>query len=150
MAQLKSLTINGKDIIDLIYPVGSFYMSTESTPPQELFGGTWERIKGRFLWGVDDTDDPGSVGGEKTHTLTENELPKIDGTIATGVVGAHATNGVTGHAYGMNFGQKNPTWVAAEKQGADIQYGYGYRFGGNQPHNNMPPFYATYIWHRTA
>ncbi len=34
MAQVKSLTINGKDIIDLIYPVGSFYLSTESTPPK--------------------------------------------------------------------------------------------------------------------
>lgn len=33
MAQVKSLTINGKDIVDLIYPVGSFYLSTESTPP---------------------------------------------------------------------------------------------------------------------
>lgn len=38
MAQLKSLTINGKDIIDLIYPVGSFYMSTESTPPKSYLG----------------------------------------------------------------------------------------------------------------
>lgn len=39
MAQLKSLTINGKDIIDLIYPVGSFYMSTESTPPPRAIWG---------------------------------------------------------------------------------------------------------------
>nr|DAM44473.1 MAG TPA: protein of unknown function DUF859 [Caudoviricetes sp.] len=37
MAQLKSLTINGKDIIDLIYPVGSFYMSTESAPPRAIW-----------------------------------------------------------------------------------------------------------------
>lgn len=22
--------------------------------------------------------------------------------------------------------------------------------GGNQPHNNMPPFYVEYIWTRTA
>lgn len=37
MAQLKSLTVNGKDIIDLIYPVGSFYMSTESAPPPKSY-----------------------------------------------------------------------------------------------------------------
>lgn len=33
MAHLKSLTVNGVDIIDLIYPVGSFYLSTKDTPP---------------------------------------------------------------------------------------------------------------------
>lgn len=150
MAQLQSLSIRGKDILDIIYPVGSFYMSTDATAPSTLFGGTWERIKGAFIWGIADNETPSATGGEKTHTLIESELPKVDGTIATGVVGAHATNGVTGHAYGMNFGQKNPTWIAAEKQGADIQYGYGYRFGNNQPHNNMPPYYGAYIWHRTA
>lgn len=37
MAQVKSLTINGKDIIDLVYPVGSFYLSTESTPPPKSY-----------------------------------------------------------------------------------------------------------------
>ena len=29
-------------LIDLIYPVGSIYMSVNSTSPADLFGGTWE------------------------------------------------------------------------------------------------------------
>ena len=32
------------------HPVGSIYMSTESTSPTDLFGGTWEQITDTFLW----------------------------------------------------------------------------------------------------
>ena len=35
--------------IDMIYPVGSIYMSVSNTSPETLFGGTWEQIKDRFL-----------------------------------------------------------------------------------------------------
>lgn len=37
-------TINGKSILDLIYPVGSIYMSANSTNPGEMFDGTWTKV----------------------------------------------------------------------------------------------------------
>ena len=58
-----------------IYPVGSIYISVNSTSPQTLFGGTWEQIKDTFLLATGDTYANGSTGGEATHTLTENEMP---------------------------------------------------------------------------
>ena len=45
-------SISKTDIVDLIYPVGSIYMSIESTSPAELFGGTWEQLEDRFLLGA--------------------------------------------------------------------------------------------------
>ena len=47
---------HGKEIIDLIYPIGSAYLTTSSTAdPAVLFGGTWERttntsITGFYVW----------------------------------------------------------------------------------------------------
>lgn len=66
------------ELLDLIYPVGSIYLSTSNTSPATLFGGTWERWgSGRTLVGVN-TNDPdfevsGKVGGLKTHNHTNND-----------------------------------------------------------------------------
>ena len=47
--------------VDDIYPVGSIYMSVNATDPARLFGGTWERIKEKFLLGAGDTHTAGSL-----------------------------------------------------------------------------------------
>lgn len=60
---------------DKIYPVGSIYMSVNSINPSELFGGTWEQLKDRFLLGAGDTYSAGSTAGEAAHTLTVDEIP---------------------------------------------------------------------------
>lgn len=51
------------------YPVGSIYLSVTDTDPATLFGGTWERIGGRFLLGADDTYAAGSTGGEAHNNM---------------------------------------------------------------------------------
>ena len=57
------------------YPVGSVCMFNTNIDPNEMYGGTWVRIKGKFILGADDNTYPlGSTGGEATHTLTESEL----------------------------------------------------------------------------
>lgn len=136
-------------LIDKIFPIGMILSFDTDVNPNELYGGTWERIKGAFIWGIDDGEAAGRTGGEKTHTLTEAELPAIDGRIATAVVSNHGANGVTGHAYGANFGAVSAT-ITGTTGGAGTQYGYGYKFGGGQAHNNMPPYYGAYVWRRTA
>lgn len=58
-----------------IYPVGSVYINTTNIDPSEVFGGTWQPIKDKFLLASGDIYNNGAEGGEATHTLTTEELP---------------------------------------------------------------------------
>ena len=62
-------------IINKIYPVGSIYISYNSTNPGSLFGGTWENYgSGRVLKGIN-SGTAGTTGGSDTITLTTSNLP---------------------------------------------------------------------------
>ena len=48
---------NGENIYPCpYYPVGSIFLSVNSTNPGTIFGETWEQIKGRFLLGTGAND----------------------------------------------------------------------------------------------
>ena len=126
------MTVN--QFVDMIYPVGSIYMSANATSPETLFGGTWESIGGRFLLGADATYVAGSTGGEATHKLTVSEMPShyhdiVTRTVAGDYQGHLATTGNTTSTIGNTRTEKS---------------------GDSQPHNNMPPYLAVYMWKRTA
>ena len=78
--QIDADTLGGKPASDYllkseVYPVGSIYISLNSTNPSSIFGGTWEQIQGRFLLGVSSSHPVNQTGGEEKHTLTVNESP---------------------------------------------------------------------------
>lgn len=129
--------------VDLIYPVGAIYMSVNATNPKELFGGTWEQIKGRFLLGMSSSYPAGSTGGEATHTLTASEMPSHNHAMA---YGPDSSGGSTGFSYGIAAGSATNS---AGGKGYMSNLGT-FSAGGSQPHNNMPPYLAVYIWKRTA
>lgn len=129
----QGFTLGGTGLVDLIYPVGSIYLAYHTTDPGILFGGTWQRLYGRFLWAAEAGEAIGTTGGEKTHTLTASEMPRH---YHTGVRRADST--VSG---GVS--------AAASAGGNDTDYRTDYA-GGGQAHNNMPPYIAVYVWQRTA
>ena len=62
-------------IINKIYPVGSIYISYNSTNPGTLFGGTWENYgNGRVLKGIN-SGTAGTTGGSETVTLSMTNIP---------------------------------------------------------------------------
>lgn len=125
-------------ILEAVYPVGSIYMSVNSTSPATLFGGTWKAIRGKFLLGADgNTYKAGNTGGEAAHTLTESEMPSHKHSIWFPNDGGEQSAAI-GYP---DAGSKNTYYAEASKT-SDA--------GGGAAHNNMPPYLAVYIWKRTA
>ena len=154
-----------------VYPVGSIYMSVNSTSPATLFGGTWERIQDRFLLAAGTEFPAGKRDGEATHQLTAEELPDHRHTFTTDSAGdhTHSLNRVLGNSggawtgdtagnlsgSGRKFGYINSdntikTVTNTGSGGAHTHSGTTNGAGGTQPHNNMPPYLTVYIWKRVA
>lgn len=108
-------------------------MSINDTSPSELFGGTWEQIKDKFLLACGDSYELLSEGGETEHILTIDEMPPHDHNFNYNAYGASGTSEFVPTAY-------NPT----------ISNDFINSTGGGQPHNNMPPYIAVKIWKRIA
>jgi hypothetical protein len=125
-------------ILEAVYPVGSIYMSVNSTSPATLFGGTWKAIQGKFLLGADGgAYKAGNTGGEAAHTLTESEMPSHRHSIWFPNDGGEQSAEI-GYP---DTGSKNTYYAEASKTSGT---------GGGAAHNNMPPYLAVYIWKRTA
>ena len=146
----------------LAHPVGSIYMSTESTSPTDLFGGTLEQITDTFLWCAGTSHAAGTTGGEETHKLTVAEMPVHGHNIflynnagTKGNVQGWSNNGATRTTY--TGGALNPNvtpWVNSNitcaGSGAGDRFGLTDSAGSSNSHNNMPPYLSVYAWKRTA
>ena len=122
------------------YPVGSIYMSTSSTSPASLFGGTWESIASeRVLMGVSSSHGAGStvsaglpnITGETT-AMTTWRFVTPSGAFAT----ASSQPGPDG--YGNNLGL-NVNFYASRCSSV---------YGNSS--TVQPAAYYVYMWRRTA
>lgn len=121
-----------------VYPIGSIYLNVSSANPSTYFGGVWEQIKDTFLLASGEKWEGGTTGGEENHTLSLSELPRHFHKVE-GDAGRYPGWG-TESGWGVNnyFGDKNLGRFRTEPE------------GNNQPHNNMPPYLAIYVWKRIA
>lgn len=123
-------------------PVGIIISFDTPVNPNELYGGKWERIKGRFIWGIDDDETAGTTGGEKTHCLTVSEMPEH----------YHYYNSyANGFPSQLEGTDRYKTAVRDNVNTTDSIAGTQTNVaGGNTEHNNMPPYYGAYTWRRVA
>ena len=140
---------NFRYLLNALYPVGSIYVSKDPTDPAELFGGSWKRIKERFIWAIGDNENPGDTGGEKTHTLSVDEMPSHAHSPSDFDVNGNwvpATDAMSRTRY--NSDSAGTKYIPSGDSLADWKWGKTSSVGGSAPHNNMPPYYGVYIWIR--
>ena len=150
-------------LLNAVYPVGAIYLSTVSTSPATLFGGTWTRITGRFLLAATDggssgaSQAAGNTGGAATVTLTANQSGQRALTISGGGH-THTVSSNVGALYAT--GSSRNGYNAGGTSSGNLTPGIAANTGthshtvsaanATEAHNNMPPWLAVYVWKRTA
>ena len=142
MASVQDLV---KQILLAAHPIGSYYWSSEATDPGTLFGGTWERVKGRFVY-ASDADTAGETGGSATHTMTVGEMPAHTHPVSAGFLwkwgvptASESVQASTVSGYTTAVG--NALCTNRELPGSA---------GGGAAFSVMPPFVTAFCWRRTA
>ena len=140
-----NLDVPARMLFNLIYPVGSIYMSTNEASPATLFGGIWARIEGKFLLaassdGRDERYAPGAEGGVDAISLSAENIPA--------------------HSHSVSFTKTTVGWYnAGTKYGGYLNTTYDNdgttsyttsNTGSGTAFDILPPYLAVYVWQRTA
>ena len=139
------------------YPVGSIYMSVNSTNPKDLFGGEWEQLQNRFLVGVGSSYGNGETGGASSytpkgsvggHTRTTNEIPNHTHSIHC----AYTSGGdrrdsdvIVYDGWDMNGYKWTTEWSGSVGGGGSHSHGFT-----GTAQTILPPYLAVYMWKRTS
>lgn len=137
------LVMGGETLLDTYYPIGRIYFSTVNVSPASFMGGSWARIQDRFLLCAGTTYAAGTTGGEANVTLTVDQMPNHDHGVIDG-----DTRVTVGFSFGAGIpGVEIQSWSNVDNVGKVI---FTDAKGGNQSHDNMPPYEAVYAWKRVA
>ena len=167
-------------LLDMIYPVGSIYMSVNNVSPQTLFGGTWQKIEGRFLIAANNTYKNGATGGSADATVVSH-THTVSGTAVSAGKHDHGVNktevdGMHTHPFGRypNGGSGSSILIPRADMAQNLmetlpeglhQHDFAVKSAGAHTHTvngtaasagssgtgkNMPPYLAVNMWKRTA
>lgn len=142
---------NFVNLLDIIYPVGSVYITFSTTSPANTVGGTWELLNNVFLYSSANT--AGTIGGEATCVLHQQELPYTYALWTLRGASDSFISATTGTAGVGTLQNRNPSCWILGYDGSSLKAGYssfGFEFGNNQAHNNMPPYITVHMYRRTA
>lgn len=128
---------------DCPYDVGDGFFTKNASNPENRWAGTkWKQIKDMFILAAGDTYKLDATGGEATHKLTTDEMPNHGHSMYSTYEGTY--HGTSVHVFDHLSGA-----FSASNTYSDIN-NIIKPYGGDQPHNNMPPYIVRYYWERIA
>lgn len=140
-------------IIDIFYPVGSYYETSDTTfNPNTAWGGTWVEDSAGLVTVAKNTgtfSTVGASGGEEEHQLTTVEMPSHNHTLS---FTANSTGAGTTRTYGTVYSSSNQSIIrnATVPTSGELAYWGVENKGGDAAHNNLQPYIVVKRWHRTA
>lgn len=144
-----------QQLIDILWPVGSVYISTDAANPSTKFGGTWSQITGGFIYGT--TATSGGKGGTG-NTGTGTSTGKASGNTGSTVLTAHNLPGsaIVREERSGTTNAGNDHWSSGLTGWGNYENGYG-KSDRNQghthtlnSHQHTIPYIECYVWKRTA
>ena len=116
------------------YPVGSIYLSVNSTDPSLLFGGTWEAFAtGRTLVGID---------------TAQTEFNSIEKTGGSKFLQSHSHDAIN-YATGYYDGSQTAYYtILGGSQSGSVRTAV--RSAGTGNSGNLQPYVVVYMWKRIA
>ena len=129
------------------FPIGSIYLTVENINPSTYFGGTWTQITGKFLMGADNNHRAGSTGGSSSHyhTLSSNGYAKLNISYASTKIYQRKIDTAAWND------QSNASISSQAVEQDTGTSSFGVELGGKTDNeNNLPPYFAVYIWRRTG
>lgn len=126
--------VSSMDILDAMFPVGTYYVSDNSSDPNAFRPGTWTQITdGRVIAACSTAHPAGTTTGSETHTLTIDEMPEHTHPQAK-----------------PNTLQNTATGSSTYGFIGDGSYGNTGAAGGGRAHSIMQPTRYVYAWKRIA
>ena len=129
---LQHIYRNGGSFMFDPYPTKSFFITTDTVSPASLYGGTWEKIEGRFLFGANSKYPLGSVGGSEDAILVEHN------------------HYIAARYYATEGDDTSGATIGSISQGDSYWQNSISTVGESGVGKNMPPFLSVNIWHRIA
>ena len=150
-----------KRVFNLVYPVGSIYMSINATSPAVLFGGTWEQLKDRVLVGAGNSYSVNSTGGANTRSISHSHGTNKtrNGTLSAAIGSTNANIGNLGfkHANDLDVAiGGNATYTVNGGGSGGGSFNHWTQVwgttadGGTTSLDIRQPYLAVYMWKRTG
>lgn len=143
----------------VIYPIGSIYMSYTSVSPASSFGGNWVAIAGRFLYCNNGTSTGGA--NSKTYNFNHNHAMTLNKDRSTGPWSYVEKQYGIGYHAGDAAVQIEPILTSTSASISTLTQndcnGPNVTMGGNTPLSlddktidTMPAYQTVYCWRRTS